>query len=98
MLIRIMKTLFVCAFALLAYTAKAQITYVNTVPPLSGGNGQSGITFNLHAFNDIDVKEIWVSFGSTSSQTVEVWYHPTDSINGVPSVSTANGWVSLGTV
>lgn len=98
MLRRIMKACAICVLAVFSHIADAQITYVNSVPPLNGGNGQNGITFNLHCFNDVDIKEIWTSFSSTSSQTVEVWYHPTDSINGTPTVTTGNGWVSLGSV
>jgi hypothetical protein len=82
-------------FSMLTYKSIAQLNYVSTMV-LAGGNGQSGVTFNVKAKNTITVAEIWCSFGA-GAQTVTVWYHPTDSVNGAPVVSTATGWVQLWT-
>ncbi|RYE24388.1 MAG: T9SS type A sorting domain-containing protein [Sphingobacteriales bacterium] len=96
---KILKLCIALLLCMAANTAtRAQLTYVTTLPPLTGGNGQNGVTFNVQAFSDVEISEIWASFGSTSSQTVEVWYNPSDSVNGVPTVSTGNGWVQLGSV
>lgn len=92
------KCLIVLSFlALVVCNASAQVQYVSTVPTLNGGNSQSGITFNVKAINQIAIKEIWCAFTNTGSTTVNVYYNP-DSISGVPSITTANGWVNLGPV
>ncbi len=72
-----------------------QSNYFTNVPPLQGGNGAGGITFNLSALSaPIIVDTIYCAF--YTSGTVEMWYNPTP-INGSPTINLANGWVSLGT-
>ena len=67
---------------------------VTTSPPLNGGNGQTGVTFNVTANSNLVVTSISSSF--YGSGTVEVWYNTT-AISGPPNVSATNGWISLGT-
>lgn len=69
-------------------------TYVTTVPPLNGGNGQSGVSFNVKAYQDIILTEFWISFTGTGTNNVTVWYNP-DSIKGAPTINATNGWVQL---
>jgi hypothetical protein len=73
-------------------SAHAQSSAVTTVPPLNGGNQQSGIAFNVKAYQALVVDSIWVTLYNYSGMTISVWYK-TDSINGAPTVSTTNGWV-----
>ncbi len=80
-------------FLLLISPVLTRAQFVTTVPPLAGTNNQSGITFNVGATANLNITEIWTSF-LTGSYTVSVWYN-TDSINGAPTINTANGWVQL---
>ncbi len=74
--------------------ASAQITFDN-VPPLSGGgNTLGGISFNLTTSQSITIQNLRASF-STTTGTANIWYNP-QKINGAPNISTANGWVNLG--
>lgn len=83
---------FICAYACAIQSASSQTLYtVTTVPPLTGGNSQSGVTFNVKAYQSVVLKELWVSFASTGTFSATVMYK-TDSINGAPTVNTANGW------
>src|SRR5690554_996211 len=67
---------------------------LNTVPPLNGGNGSGGITFNLTAHQTIIVDTLFASFSSAGN--TQIWYSTT-AINGSPNISTSNGWVHLAT-
>ncbi|PKP50545.1 MAG: hypothetical protein CVT95_02450, partial [Bacteroidetes bacterium HGW-Bacteroidetes-12] len=87
-------------FGLLIYFAfsqniNAQITFDN-VPPLSGGgNTAGGVSFNFTTNQAITIQNLRCAF-STATGTANIWYN-TQKINGAPNVSTANGWVNLGT-
>src|SRR5690554_690635 len=65
---------------------------INTVPPLNGGSGSAGITFNVTAHNDLTIDTLFASFSSTGN--TEIWYSQ-NPISGSPTISTANGWVRL---
>lgn len=84
------------AFLFFGADSFAQINYLTTVPPFTGGNSSALVTFNVKATRKIKVKNVWCSFSSTASQSAIIWYK-TDSINGTPAVSVANGWVQAGT-
>src|SRR6478736_3014300 len=74
--------------------AFAQITFDN-VPPLSGGgNTAGGVSFNFTTNQSITVQNLRCAF-STATGTATIWYN-TQKINGAPNISTANGWVNLG--
>lgn len=73
----------------------AQITFDN-VPPLSGGgNTAGGVSFNFTTNQSITIQNLRCAF-STATGTATIWYNP-QKINGAPNVSTANGWINLGT-
>lgn len=84
---------FLC-FCLFFNLAQAQLT-LNTVPPLTGGNGSGGTSFQVTANSAIIIQGFNAAIQS-SSQTVEIWYSATD-LTGPPNITTANGWVQLGT-
>jgi PKD repeat protein len=71
--------------------AVAQNYTVSTYPTLSPNNGSGGIAFNVGAVQEINILEIHNTFYS-GSIGYTIWYN-TDSINGNPTISTANGWV-----
>lgn len=86
-------------FLMLMYAclqAGAQLSCVTT--GLAGGNRNNGITWNVKAQKDIVIKEVWATF-SAATINVELWYNPTDSLNGKPvnPISTTTGWVLIGT-
>ncbi|MEQ8360467.1 MAG: T9SS type A sorting domain-containing protein [Cytophagales bacterium] len=75
----------------------AQLT-VTTVPPLNGGNGSQGTTFELSANTSILITE----FGQSNAavQNLDVWYRPGGVLaTGAtqPNISTAGGWTLIGT-
>ena len=90
--------IFLLNFFLIPFvTLKAQLIYLSTIPPYTGGNGSGMVTFNVKAkTNTIEIKELYCSYYTTSSSTTTIWYR-TDSINGSPAVSAANGWIVAGT-
>jgi hypothetical protein len=61
----------------------------------TGGNGQSGVTFNITAIQSILLDSINVPLYGTigSPATVEIWYSTT-AINGAPSI-TSPGWTQI---
>jgi len=67
--------------------------YVATVPPLAGGNGNSGVSFNLATTQTIQLDTFFCTF--TGTGVTQIWYNTTP-INGAPTISTANGWVQIG--
>ncbi len=77
----------------------ASFTYAQstllTVPPLNGGNGSGGTTFNLDVTNPIIIQEIEAALQS-SNQDIEIWYSTTP-IAGPPNITAANGWTLLQT-
>ena len=79
---------------LIAFSGSAQFTN-STVPPLNGGNGSGGSTFNLTVTAPILITEIGQAFQS-SSQTYEIWMSNT-AISGPPNISTGNGWTMIQT-
>lgn len=87
----------VLTFVLIGLTSFAQSNTVVTTPPLNGGNGSKGVTFNLETNTPINVTEIASAlYGSIgAATTVDIWYNPNGPINGQPNISTANGWVLL---
>ena len=79
---------------MMALQLQAQSITVATVPPLAGGNGSAGITFNVSASTTpIIIDTVLCAFYGPGQ--VELWYSPTP-INGAPTVSQANGWILLG--
>jgi parallel beta-helix repeat protein len=72
-----------------------QVYSVTTSPPHTASTSTStgsGITFNVKARQGaIKIVNFTAGLG-TGSGTWAVWYK-TDSVNGAPNVSTANGWV-----
>ncbi len=86
--------LLVVMLLLSTLTQAQNIKYVKTVPPLNGGNGSAGISFNVGANKRVTVEEIHVS--TYANTTVNVWMN-TDSINGSPTINTANGWTQIAT-
>ncbi|MCB0478866.1 MAG: T9SS type A sorting domain-containing protein [Crocinitomicaceae bacterium] len=88
------KLLFTNLFVFFTLGVFGQMTN-STVPPLAGGNGSAGCTFNLTVNAPISLTEIGQSF-TTASQTYEIWYSPT-AINGTPNISAGGGWTMLQT-
>jgi len=70
----------------------SQLTYLTT--PLVAGNGQSGITFNVTASQNIFIEDIKATF--TASGTAQIWYNTT-AISGPPTITAAGGWTQLAT-
>lgn len=76
------------------FNLNAQTNTVVTVPPLAGGNGAGGVTFNLSVSSaPVVIDTILCAFYGPGQ--VELWYSPAP-INGAPTVSQANGWILLG--
>lgn len=79
---------------MMALQLHSQSITVATVPPLAGGNGSAGVTFNVSASTTpIIIDTVLCAFYGPGQ--VELWYSPTP-INGAPTVSQANGWILLG--
>lgn len=93
-----MKKVLLLALAVcqtMLFNLNAQTNTVVTVPPLAGGNGAGGVTFNLSVSSaPVIVDTILCAFYGAG--VVELWYSPVP-INGAPTVTPANGWVLLGT-
>ncbi len=87
-----MKKLFlVFTLFFVFFSSKGQ--YLTTVPPLTGGNGAGGITFNLSPKVGLYVDTVWCQF--SGSGTASIWYSPTP-INGTSSFPIqAPNWVEL---
>lgn len=79
------------------YSANAQNT-VTTVPPLNGGNGSDGCTFQVTAVaSSVLITEIGGSY-NVGPQTPEIWYRPggVSATPGTPpNITTGNGWVNV---
>lgn len=88
------KILLTTLFSVLSFLAFTQNTN-STVPPLAGGNGSAGCTFNLTVNSPITLTEIGQAF-QTSNSTYQIWY-TTTPINGQPDISAAGGWTQLQT-
>lgn len=69
---------------------------VTTSPPLNGGNGSAGVSFNVTANNAITITDFANTFYGSGTGTYEIWYNTT-AISGAPSITTANGWTQLAT-
>jgi hypothetical protein len=69
---------------------------VTTSPPLNGGNGSAGVSFNVTANNAITITDFANTFYGSGTGTYEIWYN-TSAISGAPSITTANGWTQLAT-
>ena len=82
---------FVLVF-ILSTNLNAQQFQLNTVPPLNGGSGTDGVTFNVTANQNIRIDTIFVSLRTNTN--VDVWYN-LKPINGAPTIDSANGWVQL---
>ncbi|MCK6612569.1 MAG: hypothetical protein L6Q78_16200, partial [Bacteroidia bacterium] len=81
---------------LLPFFALAQTFTLSTMPTSNGGNGQSGISFNVGASSNLLIKSISASF-LTGAHNVSVWYKTTP-INGTPgAINAASGWNQIGT-
>jgi len=73
--------------------AQGQST-LSTVPPLAGGNGASGIAFEIESTASIIITDMSNDFDG--SGTAELWFRlgGVEHIPGqAPDISTANGWV-----
>src|SRR5690554_669100 len=91
----LMSILTIGFLSLFSFIANGQTTFDN-VPPLSGGgNTAGGVSFNFTTNQSITVNNLRCAF-STASGVANIWYNP-QKINGAPNVSTANGWINLGT-
>jgi len=87
-----MKKLFL-VFTLFFVFFASNGQYLSTVPPLTGGNGAGGITFNLSPKVGLYVDTVWCQF--SGSGAASVWYSPTP-INGTSSFPIqAPNWVEL---
>ncbi len=86
------KFLMLALIILLSTSASAQFA-LNTVPPLNGGNGSAGVTFNITAGQTMLLDSILVTAAAGS---FDVWYTPT-AISGPPTISSASGWTQIGT-
>ena len=88
------KILLFCTL-LFAITVSSQAQFVlSTVPPLAGGNGSGGCTFNLTANRTIILDSLRCSMNA-GSFNMDIWYNPSP-ISGSPSITAANAWVLLG--
>ena len=90
-----LRNLMVMLIVLMGFHQTNGQNSVITVPPLSGGNSQSGITFNLETTIPIQLTDIQAAL-LTSTQDVSIWYNTTP-INGAPTITTANGWTLIQT-
>lgn len=75
--------------------AKGQSRFLSTGPrpnALAVSTSGNFITFNVKAKRNIIIKELWAPFVNLSTSNYRIWYK-TDSLNGTPSVSVANGWI-----
>ena len=89
-----MKKIYTAIALITALNASSQPITLATSPPLTGGTStstNSGITMNLHAYNDVNILAFRAQVG-TSGTGYEIWYK-TDSISGPPNITTANNWV-----
>jgi hypothetical protein len=86
------KALMLALMTLFSIAASAQFS-LNTVPPLNGGNGSNGVTFNLTAGQTILLDSILVT---ASAGSFDVWY-TTTPISGPPTINAASGWTQIGT-
>ena len=84
------KSILVLFLLVLSITAQAQFRLV-TNPPLQGGNGSAGVTFNLRSNISIYVDTIWVALYGTGPYTVELW-HKNTPVNGVPGTISSPVW------
>lgn len=88
-----MDKLMIAAMLLISFSIHAQQQdSVTTTPPLSNNNGSGGISFNVGSNETVDVVELMNIFNN-GSISYTIWYN-TDSINGAPNITTANGWVA----
>ena len=78
----------------MATTSFAQAPFwVSTSPPLIANNGQSGVSFNITATQDILIKQIDVTLNS-GTQSGNVWYRTTP-IAGNPGSPSSPAWTSV---
>lgn len=66
-----------------------------TSPPLNGGNGAGGITFNIRAHSSVFIDTIYLALYGTvgNSTNLQLWYNTT-AINGAPNIS-APAWTQI---
>lgn len=88
----------ICSLILLvifSLNVNAQIT-LTTSPPLTGGNGQQCVSFNVQAHTALTITEIGtVALGTGPFTNFEIWYSTTP-ITAAPTASVANGWILAG--
>lgn len=91
---RLLSILFVLAISL-SQTAQGQLSLV-TSPPLAGGNGAGGSTFNVRANVSLFIDTVYVPLTGAvgSASAAQLWYSTT-AINGAPNIATTNGWTQL---
>ncbi len=89
-----LRHFFSAVFLLFSMAVSAQIS-LKTVPPLTGGNGSGGTTFQLVVKSPIKLDSIYAAFSNTP--TADIWYSATDTV-GAPNITTTNGWTLLATV
>ncbi|MBL4709528.1 MAG: hypothetical protein JKY48_13925, partial [Flavobacteriales bacterium] len=68
---------------------------LETVPPLTGGNGSGGTAFQIIVKSPIILDSLRQAF-QAGAQIPEIWYTATDT-TGPPNITTANGWTLLAT-
>jgi hypothetical protein len=90
------KVLLVLTAVILLFSGglSAQIS-VYTSPPLAGGNGAGGITFNVRANSSVFIDTIYVAlYGTVNAATnVQLWYNTTP-ISGPPNI-VAPAWTQI---
>jgi hypothetical protein len=86
------KLTFLLFLIVISTTAHAQFRLL-THPPLQGGNGSAGVTFNIRTNVSVFIDTVWVPLYGTGPYTVELW-HKNTRVNGVPGTISAPVWTS----
>ncbi|MFN3530052.1 MAG: T9SS type A sorting domain-containing protein [Bacteroidia bacterium] len=80
-------------FAVMMISQSSAQLSVFTSPPLNGGNGSNGVTFNIEATSSVFVDTIYVAAYGSAAATIELWY-TTSAITGPPNI-VAPAWSQL---
>ncbi|MFN3530711.1 MAG: hypothetical protein ACK417_12375, partial [Bacteroidia bacterium] len=81
------------AFVVLLLTQASAQFSLFTSPPLNGGNGSNGVTFNIEASSSVFVDTIYVAAYGSAAANIELWY-TTTAISGPPNIA-APAWSQL---
>ncbi len=69
---------------------------LSTVPTFTGGNGSTGVCFNVTATKAVTITSLTNAFAA-GAHDVSIWYK-TLPINGTPgAINALNGWIQVGT-